>query len=37
MSADAAEQTLRAVIDLSRYAEVFAYDDHTHAFSLDNP
>lgn len=37
MSPDAAEQTLRAVIDLGRYAEVFAYDDHTHAFSLDNP
>lgn len=33
----AAEQTLRAVIDLGRYAEVFAYDDDMHVFSLDNP
>lgn len=37
MSPGAAEQTLRAVIDFGRYAEVFAYHDHTHAFSLDNP
>lgn len=37
MSPAAAEQTLRAIIDLGRYAEVFAYDDQTHIFSLDNP
>jgi len=37
MSPSAAEQTLRAIIDLGRYAEVFAYDDQTHVFSLDNP
>lgn len=37
MSPGAAEQTLRAVIDLGRYAEVFAYNDRTHVFSLDNP
>lgn len=37
MSPGAAEQTLRVVIDLGRYAEVFAYDDHMHVFSLDNP
>lgn len=37
MSPDAAQQTLRAIIDLGRYAEVFAYDDHAHVFSLDNP
>ena len=37
MSPGAAEQTLRAVIGLGRYAEVFAYDDQTHVFSLDNP
>lgn len=37
MSPDAAEQTLRAVIDLGRYGEVFAYDDRAHVFSLDNP
>jgi len=37
MSPSAAEETLRAIIDLGRYAEVFAYDDQTHVFSLDNP
>ncbi|MBN9305898.1 MAG: nitrate ABC transporter ATP-binding protein [Devosia sp. 67-54] len=37
MSPAAAEQSLRAVIDLGRYAEVFAYDDEKHVFSLDNP
>jgi len=37
MSPAAAEQTLRAIIDLGRYAEIFAYDDQTHVFSLDNP
>jgi NitT/TauT family transport system ATP-binding protein len=37
MSPEAAEQTLRAVISWGRYAEVFAYDDHTETFSLENP
>ena len=37
MSPSAAEQTLRAVIELGRYAEAFAYDDQQHMFSLDNP
>ncbi len=37
MSPATAERSLRAVIDLGRYAEVFAYDDQTHVFSLDNP
>ena len=37
MSPDAAEQTLRAVIDWGRYAEAFAYDDQTQMFSLENP
>ena len=37
MTAHAAEQTLRAVISWGRYAEAFAYDDHTHTFSLENP
>ena len=37
MTAEAAEQTLRAVIGWGRYAEAFAYDDHTHTFSLENP
>lgn len=37
MTADAAEQSLRAVISWGRYAEVLAYDDHTETFSLENP
>ena len=37
MAEDAAEQTLRTIISWGRYAEVFAYDDHTQAFSLENP
>src|ERR1700726_1589212 len=32
-----AEQTLRAVISLARYAEAFAYDDENAMFSLENP
>ncbi len=37
MTPGAAEQTLRAAIGWGRYAGVFAYDDHTHTFSLENP
>ena len=32
-----AEQTLRAVIIWGRYAEIFAYDDDSGVFSLENP
>jgi len=37
MTPDAAEQTLRAVVNWSRYAELFAYDDDTGMFSMENP
>jgi NitT/TauT family transport system ATP-binding protein len=37
MNEDAAEQTLRAVISLARYAEAFAYHDELAVFSLENP
>ena len=37
MSEDDAEQTLRAVVSLARYAEAFAYDDESNAFSLEDP
>jgi NitT/TauT family transport system ATP-binding protein len=37
MGEDEAEQTLRAIISWARYAEVFAYDDQTALFSLENP
>jgi NitT/TauT family transport system ATP-binding protein len=37
MSTEDAEHTLRAVTAWARFAEVFAYDDDTGAFSLENP
>ena len=37
MTVEAAEQTLRAVISWARYAEIFAYDDESAKFSLENP
>jgi len=37
MAEEAAEQTLRTIVSWGRYAEVFAYDDHAQAFSLENP
>jgi NitT/TauT family transport system ATP-binding protein len=37
MTPDAAEQSLRAVVSWARYAEAFAYDDHSQMFSLENP
>jgi NitT/TauT family transport system ATP-binding protein len=37
MTPAAAEETLRAVVGWGRFAELFAYDDETSTFSLDNP
>jgi NitT/TauT family transport system ATP-binding protein len=37
MSEEYAERTLRAVINLGRYGELFAYDENAQAFSLENP
>jgi NitT/TauT family transport system ATP-binding protein len=37
MSEDYAERTLRAVTNLGRYGELFAYDENTQQFSLENP
>ena len=37
MSEEDAEQTLRALVSLARYAEAFAYDDESAMFSLENP
>jgi NitT/TauT family transport system ATP-binding protein len=37
MSTEDAEHTLRAVIAWGRFAELFAYDDDSEAFSLENP
>jgi len=37
MPDDAAEETLRTVINWGRYAEVFAYDEESRLFTLENP
>ena len=37
MSEEFAEQTLRSAITWGRYAELFAYDEETRQFSLENP
>ncbi|HKE42942.1 MAG TPA: nitrate/sulfonate/bicarbonate ABC transporter ATP-binding protein [Steroidobacteraceae bacterium] len=37
MDEEGAEQTLRAVVSLARYAEAFAYDDESAVFNLENP
>ncbi|MBV8976254.1 MAG: nitrate/sulfonate/bicarbonate ABC transporter ATP-binding protein [Alphaproteobacteria bacterium] len=37
MTADAAEDTLRAVVAWGRFGELFAYDDENAMFSLENP
>jgi NitT/TauT family transport system ATP-binding protein len=37
MSEDYAERTLRAIINLGRYGELFAYDETAQAFSYENP
>jgi NitT/TauT family transport system ATP-binding protein len=37
LSEQAAEETLKVVIDWGRYAEIFAYDYNTSQLSLENP
>ncbi|MGZ6016343.1 MAG: AAA-associated domain-containing protein, partial [Phenylobacterium sp.] len=37
MSEEDAEQTLKAVTNWARYAEVFAYDEGADVFTLDDP
>ena len=37
MSEDYAERTMRTVINLGRYGEVFAYDENAQTFSYENP
>ena len=37
MSEDYAEKTMQAAINWGRYAELFAYDEQSQAFSLENP
>ena len=37
LSEDYAERTLRSIINLGRYGELFAYDDESQTFSYENP
>ncbi len=37
MSEDYADRTLRTVINLGRYGELFAYDENAQTFSYENP
>jgi NitT/TauT family transport system ATP-binding protein len=37
MSEDYASETLKTVVSWARYAELFAYDEHSEMFSLENP
>ena len=37
MTPDMAEQTLRAIVSWARFAELFAYDDDSSMFSMENP
>ncbi|HML27836.1 MAG TPA: nitrate/sulfonate/bicarbonate ABC transporter ATP-binding protein [Hyphomicrobium sp.] len=37
MDEETAKETLRAVVSLARYGEVFAFDKEANTFSLDNP
>ena len=37
ISVELGDQTLRAVISWARYGEIFAYDEASGVFSLDNP
>src|SRR3984893_1638397 len=37
MAEDQADETLRTIVSWARYAELFAYDEQTELFSLENP
>ena len=37
MSEGAADETLKTVVSWARYAELFAYDEQSETFSLENP
>ena len=37
MSEDSAEQTLSVIVSWGRYAELFAYEDESERFTLENP
>ena len=37
MSEDDADESLRTIVSWARYAELFAYDEQSETFSLENP
>jgi NitT/TauT family transport system ATP-binding protein len=37
MSEQAADETLKTIVSWGRYAELFAYDEQSETFSLENP
>jgi NitT/TauT family transport system ATP-binding protein len=37
MSEEDADETLKTIVSWGRYAELFAYDEQSEAFSLENP
>jgi NitT/TauT family transport system ATP-binding protein len=37
MSEEQADETLKTIISWARYAELFAYDEQSETFSLENP
>jgi hypothetical protein len=37
MSEDYADETLKTIVSWGRYAELFAYDEQSELFSLENP
>ena len=37
MSQDYAEETMDAAVNWGRYAELFAFDEQSQTFSLENP
>ena len=37
MSEEYADETLKTIVSWARYAELFAYDEQTELFSLENP
>ena len=37
MAEDQADETLRTIASWTRYAELFAYDEQSELFSLENP
>jgi NitT/TauT family transport system ATP-binding protein len=37
MAEDQADETLETIVSWARYAELFAYDEQSELFSLENP